>query len=238
MESVAAGLLSAACIVYNNTLNAWPPFQGTLYVPLNVAFATAATLLGLVVVDLTPRELGFQGDAGDVWLGLVAAITVTTPFFVVAASRHAGRIADRRVTGLRGITLAYQALLRVPLGTALTEEVIFRGVLFAAWRATGLSTTAAMLSAAAVFGLWHISPTIHLVRANAPKSSKRNVGLSVLGGVAFTGAAGIALTQLRLATDGLVAPIVLHAGTNSLGTIAAVLAARRAGLTTWDSKRP
>lgn len=229
MELVAPALLSAACIAYNNTLNRWPPFQGISYVPLNLALAMGAVIFGLVVMDLSGEEIGLQGDAGDAWRGALAAVLITAPIFAVALSHLAHRVADRRVATLKGSGLAYQVLVRIPLGTAVTEEVVFRGVLFASWRAAGLSTIASALVAAAGFGLWHVAPTINLMRANSPEATPRSIGLSVLGAVAFTTAAGLALTWVRLKTGGLVAPIVLHAGTNSLGTLAAVLAARRSG---------
>lgn len=227
MEPLGAVLLSAACLAYNNVLNAWPRFQGALFVPLNLIFAAIVTTIAVLLMDLSRDGVGLHGDAGDVLIGLLTAAAVTGPIFAVAFSRHARRVADRRVAGLSGSDLAYQVFVRVPLGTAVTEEVLFRGVVFAAWRATGLTTTAAALMAAAVFGLWHVSPTINLVRANAPDATRRSVGLAVLGAVAFTTAAGAALTWLRLETEGLAAPIALHAGTNSLGTIAAVIAGRR-----------
>lgn len=229
MEPVAAVVLSAVCIAYNNTLNTWPPFQGPLYVPLNIGFGTAVVIFGITVIDLSAEEIGLQGDAGDLWWGSLAAVIITAPIFLIAASRHAHRVADRRVAALKGYELAYQMLVRIPLGTALTEEVLFRGVLFASWRNAGSSTIAATLLTAAVFGLWHIAPTVNLVRANSPQATGRAVRQAVLGAVAFTTAAGAALTWLRLESGGLVAPIVLHAGTNSLGTLAAVIAARRSG---------
>ena len=227
MEEVAAGVLSLVCIGYNNTFNIWPRFQGALYVPLNLAFAAMTVVAGLALLDLSADEMGLRGDLGDLWLGALIAVTITAPAFALALSRHAARIADRRVAGLRGPQLAYQVLARVPLGTALTEEVVFRGVLYAAWREAGWSTVAATLATAAAFGLWHITPTINLVKANSPAASRRARLLSVLGAVTFSAAASVAFTWLRLETEGLVAPIIVHAGTNSLATVAAVVAARR-----------
>lgn len=232
MELAGAAVISAACIAYNNTVNTWRRFQRGLYVPLNLAFAAGVTAFGMNLINLSADDIGLEGDAGDVWLGLLGALVITAPIFVLAASRHSSRIADRRVAALHGRELAYQVVVRIPLGTALAEEVLFRGLLFAAWRATGLSTMAAALAAAAAFGLWHIAPTVNLVRANAPEATLRILAWSAVGAMVFTTAAGIGLAWLRLATDGLVAPIVLHAGTNSLGTIAAVVAARRSAQAT------
>lgn len=229
MDVVFACGLSLAFVAYNNTLNRWGRFEGHIYVALNLALATSATAVAVVVYDLSASELGFQGDSGDVWLGMLAALGLTAPMFLIAGSRHAHRIADRRVADLHGRALAYQMLVRVPLGTAVAEEVLFRAVLFASWSATVSSTSLAALVAAIVFGLWHISPTVNLVRSNTARPAAKTVLLSVMGAIAFTTAAGLALTLVRLETGSLVAPLVLHAGTNSLGTLAAVVAARRTG---------
>lgn len=229
MDPLGPAFLAAACIVYNNILNSWRPFHGPLYIPLNLVFAATTALIAISVVDTGIEEIGLRGDTADLGLGALGALVLTAPIFALATSRHAVRIADQRVADLRGSELAYQVLLRIPFGTALTEEVIFRGVLFAAWRAAGLSTIAAAITAALVFGLWHIAPTINLMRANAPQATPQAVAATVTGAVVFTTAAGMALTWLRLVSGGLLAPVVLHAGTNSLGTIAAVIAARRSG---------
>lgn len=228
MDLLGPILMSAACIAYNNTVNTWPRFQsGGLYVALNLAVTAAATGVGFAVVNLSLDKVGLRGDLRDVWLGTLIALAVTVPIFLVALSRHPGRVADRRVAALRGPELAYQALVRIPLGTALTEEILFRGVLFASWRAAGSSTITATLVSALVFGLWHIAPMLNLVHANRPQATIRTATLLVVAAVAFTTAAGVALTWLRLETQGLAAPIAFHAGTNSLATIASVIAARR-----------
>jgi membrane protease YdiL (CAAX protease family) len=51
--------------------------------------------------------------------------------------------------------------IRFPLGTALYEEVAFRGVLGALWTRRSGERTARTVAAAA-FGAWHILPTVRL----------------------------------------------------------------------------
>ena len=229
MEWAVVVSLVVVLVVYNNVANLWPPFNGPLYVPLNLALAAAAVWVAFLALDVSAASLGLSGDASDAALGLGLAVLLTLPLFVVARSRSAHRIADQRVAGLSGGALAYQVLVRIPLGTAVAEEVLFRGVLYGSLRAVDLSSTGSALVAAICFGLWHIAPTLNLVRANDPGASRSRATRAVVGAVVFTALAGVVLTCLRLRTNGLVAPIALHAGTNALGTLAAVIAARRSG---------
>ncbi|MDQ3964162.1 MAG: CPBP family intramembrane metalloprotease [Actinomycetota bacterium] len=173
------------------------------------------------------RRSRLSGDVGDLLIPVAGIVAFGLATFGIAFSRYRHLIADRRVHGLKGAALAYHSLLRIPLGTALAEELLFRGALFAAWRAAGASTVTAALCAAVSFGLWHISPTAILVSINDPMASARKLRMTIASAVIFTTIAGLGLTWLRLETDGLVAPIVLHAGVNSVGALGAVVAGRR-----------
>ncbi len=219
--------LSVASAVYNNAVNRWRPFHGAAYVPVNVAFTVTVAVLAAHMLDLSPAELGFRSDISDTALPLALVGLFALGVFSLALSRHGRRIADERVAGMRGKALAWYVLIRIPLGTAVVEEVLFRGVLFAAWSEAGRSTVEAALWASIAFGLWHIQPTVIGVRLNDPRASKDKVRAAVLAAVLLTTIAGLGLTWLRVWTDGLLGPIVLHAGINSVGALAAVIAARR-----------
>lgn len=217
-------LVTLALSVYNNVANLWPPFNRAAYVPANLLAAAALVVTATRILGLTEDELGLSGvSAADAALGALAGGLVAAPLFVLIASRRgAGLVADRRVSGLRGRALAYQTLIRVPLGTALLEEIAFRGVLFAAWRPEGEAV--AYVVSSAVFGLWHVSPAATMVRVNRPRAG---LVLPIAGTVAVTALAGAGLTWLRVETGSLVAPFALHATLNSLATLAGSLAGRR-----------
>jgi uncharacterized protein len=222
----AALLLSVAAVAYNNTLNRWESFYGPAYVPFNLTFACAITLVAAAALELSRAALGINGVIVHAGVSLAAVVLFALGAFAFASSRHGHRIADERVAGMHGGALAYYVLIRIPLGTALTEEVVFRGMLFAAWSAVGLSILGAALCSSIAFGLWHIAPTVNGVRINDPYASERKVRAAVLGAMLLTTVAGLGLTWLRVETGGLLAPIVLHAGINSIGALAAVKACR------------
>lgn len=228
MDDLGAAIaLSVAAVAHNNVANWWKPFHGWAYVPVNVVFAGLVTIAAAAILGLSARDLGVRGDLSDVTLPLAIVAVVGVSAFSIAGTRHGHRIADERVEGMRGRTLAFYVLVRIPVGTAVVEETIFRGVLFAAWQEAGASTVGGALWASIAFGLWHISPTIVGVRMNDPSASARKLSVAVFGAVVFTTVAGLGLTWLRVWTDGLLAPIVLHAGVNSVCALAAARAWRR-----------
>lgn len=224
---MARVLVTLALAAYNNAANRWPPFNRAAYVPANLFAAIVLTLIATSVLGLSLEDLGIATSTpGDAVLGLVLGGALAAPLFALSATTRGARVvADRRVAHLRGAALAYQTLVRVPLGTALWEELAFRGVLVAAWRDEG-DVTGALVSSA-VFGLWHVAPAATMVRVNAPGARRATVVRGVAATVAATACAGLALVWLRVRTDSLAAPVALHAALNSLATLASVIASRR-----------
>jgi membrane protease YdiL (CAAX protease family) len=218
--------LSLVMVAYNNVVNRWEPFHEAAYVPVNLTFTGAIMLVTAATLELSRAELGLQGDITDAGVSLAVVAGFGIGALVLARSRHAHRIADRRVVGLSGGALAYHVLARIPLGTAVVEEVLFRGVLFAAWRDAGMSTLGAALCASLAFGLWHISPTMLGIRINNPQAGGAKLRATVLGAVLVTTIAGLGLTWLRVRSGGLIAPILLHGGINAVSALAAVRAGR------------
>lgn len=219
-------LVTFALMVYNNVANLWPPFNRAAYVPANLLASAALLVVAVGVLDLSSADLGLADlDAADAALGGAVGAALAAPVLVLARTRRGSRlVADRRVSGLGGAALAYQTLIRVPLGTALLEEFAFRGVLFAAWRSEGPLT--AYVVSSAVFGLWHVAPAATMVRLNVSRPSRSLLWRGVAGTVTVTGLAGAALVWLRLETGSLAAPFVLHATLNSLATLAGARAGR------------
>ena len=220
-------LLAVGLVAYNNAANLWPPFNTWLYVPANLSAAVVVIVLALGPLGLEAEEIwGGPPRLDDLLVGTIIGAAFTTPLFMLLVARRALRwLADERVAGLSNGPLVYQVLVRIPVGTALLEELAFRGVLYAAWADRG--TTEAALMSSVAFGLWHISPTINLMRANRPGAALGRTALVVVGAVAFTTVAGLGLVWLRLDSGSIAAPWALHATLNGMATVAGVLAHRR-----------
>jgi membrane protease YdiL (CAAX protease family) len=151
--------------------------------------------------------------------GLIAVIVVAG----LAVPEIRDIFADERFTDLGIGALAYQALVRIPLGTALGEELLFRGV----GLGLGLrrwSLLAAVGGSSALFGLWHILPALDSHSAN-PIATGVPVSLLVVATVGITALAGMGFAWLRLRTGHVAAPLVAHAALNSSALLAAAVVA-------------
>ena len=127
---------------------------------------------------------------------------------------------DKRITALGGRAVAYQVMVRIPVGTVLWEEIAFRGVLQAALRRV-MSEGAAITVTSGVFGIWHIRPTVEALRVNGLAGERRHAAARVLAGVAVTTAGGVLLSWLRARSGSLAAPVLLHITANCGGLVTA-----------------
>ena len=223
---LAAPLVLFLC-AWNNVVVHRLPGHPWSYVVANLA-ATGALLAAGRASGLSWDDLGLARrrlPAGLRWGGVCAAVVACGYAGALAVPGLRPLLTDARVAGLDAGAVAHQVLVRIPLGTVLWEEVAFRGVLLATLtRLVSVRTATAM--SAAVFGIWHVRPTLSALAANdLADGPVVRVGAVVLGCVA-TGVAGVLFAWLRLRSGSLVAPALLHLATNTLGTLAAVAASR------------
>ena len=167
------------------------------------------------------HDLGLSARAlkrGLVWAAVMFAL-FAAGFAVFAAATAAlpvlaAWVSDLNVTA-PSHTVLLQALVTIPLGTVLIEEVAFRGALPALLGRAGAGTRTAILGSAVLFGLWHVAPS--LTEALHATASAGAVVAAVLGTVAFTTASGVGLGWLRHRSRSLLPPMMVHLATNSLG---------------------
>lgn len=202
------------------------------YVPLCVA-VTALLLLIARWDGVTRADLGLARDT--VRRGLRWALVLTGAVLLVygiglAVPFTRDAFLDDRAANLSVGELVYRALVRVPFGTVLLEEVAFRGVLWAMLKRRW-GTTWATAGSSLLFGLWHIQPSLDLSRANtavgaAFGTSRTGTALSVAAAVAVTAIGGVILCELRRRSASLLPPVALHIALNSAGYTLAWAAAR------------
>ncbi|MEV7005619.1 type II CAAX endopeptidase family protein [Streptosporangium sp. NPDC051022] len=222
--------------------------------PLTSAATTGALLLLARRSGLSWSEMGFGDRARGLRIGGALASAVAAVYGVGVAVPATRRFFhDERALGLSRARVIEEALLQVPVGTVLLEEVGFRGVLHALVARSHGNVTATALSSA-LFGLWHVLPAIDMMAANpalsrlaageAPgngdgkpsgsggrerpgigdgRTSTRETLRGVAGSVVTTGVAGVFFCELRR-RGGLLAPSLFHVATNSLGYLFARLA--------------
>jgi membrane protease YdiL (CAAX protease family) len=178
---------------------------------LLIAWSTGATRadLGLALADVRSGLLYGAGAFGIVLLVLLVA---------AAVPETNGFLHDSRAQITSG-RLEYELGVSIVLLTAIPEELAFRGVLLGSaldlwgpWRAS--------LVTSALFGLWHITPTLHTMRDNrevaGAAATVDGQVLLVLGAIAVTFVAGLLFCWLRLRSKSLIAPVMAHAATNGL----------------------
>lgn len=169
----------------------------------NVAFATLAVVAALAA-GYTTAELGLarRGVAAGLRWGVGAMVVVGVVLAVGVVIPGGRGWFEHDGADLTTGELLRKALWTIPVGTALVEELVFRGVVLAvSWRI--FSARNAVLASAVIFGLWHIPPIVH----DGPAT--------VLGTVAATTAAGVGFALLRLRTGSVIAPMLAHVATNS-----------------------
>lgn len=217
------GFAIASCAflaAYNNVFGAHP-WHSRWYVPVN-AGATGVALSAAAASGLTATDIGV-GRA--TWrpgrLGSQLAATVAAAWlFVVAVPAAHPLLNDKRIGALDGRAIAYQAVVRIPIGTVLWEETAFRGVLHAGLRRV-MPEGAAITVTGGVFGIWHIRPTVQALRVNGLADGRRQAIAGAFAGVAVTTASGVLLSWLRERSGSLAAPALLHLAANCGGLVAA-----------------
>ncbi|GAA4096538.1 CPBP family intramembrane glutamic endopeptidase [Nonomuraea soli] len=220
-------VLTAANVLNNRVAQRWAP--------LTSAVATGALVAMARRSGLSWQEMGFEhGRRGAVAGGTLAFAVAAVYTAGISIPRTRELFRDERALSLSRSRAFEEALLQVPVGTVLLEEVGFRGALYGMLRRTH-GTAAATAVSSGLFGLWHILPAIDMARANPALGAltageegpgRADVARVVAGSVVSTAAAGVFFCELRR-RGGLLTPSLLHVATNSLGYLFARIAPGR-----------
>lgn len=217
-------LLAVANVMSNKVLPSWA------YAPWNVAVASLLLWVGWRTVG--PAEIGWQQwRRGAAWGAVLFVLTAIVMGTAVLMPVFNDLFQDRRVHDGVG-TLVYQALVRIPLGTVLLEEVAFRSVLPGLF-AVRWGVLRGSILASFLFGLWHVLPALTLNRVNPVAgdvfgSGDAAVAAAVVFAVVGTFFAGLWWCWIRYRSRSILATMIAHVSTNSLGYVIAWFVATRA----------
>ena len=212
--------LVASNVMSNGVLPDW------LYVPWNLAATGVVVLIALRWDRCTLAHLGLtkeEAKSGLRWGGSIALVIIVGMTLFALLPWTSQAYEDSRAD-VSGWVVAYRALIAIPFGTVLFEEVSFRGVL------PGLvdhhrSHRFAVITSALLFGLWHVLPSLTLSESNDALSDElpgilgQLVGIG--GGVVFTAFVGFLFMWIRDRSGSVVAPALVHIATNSTGFVLA-----------------
>jgi uncharacterized protein len=190
-------------------------------------------LLGARLRGLGRVELGLgaaEARRGVRW-GAAIILLVAVVFTVgvlVPLSRSAFLDSRYHESVGRGLL---DALVVIPLGTVLLEEIAFRSVLWGVLRVQ-LAPVWVVTITSVLFGTWHVLPSLHLSSANKgvgavfAGAGSAGQALSVFGTVCFTAIGGAVFGELRRRTGSVVTSMAAHWATNGLGVLFGLLAWR------------
>jgi uncharacterized protein len=220
----AVGLVLVALAVAKGVDRAVPGAHVAVGLGLITCLVAIARAQGLTTADLGLARS--SRPAGLRWGATAAALVGTAYALAYVTGLVRGVLPDGG--GGLGRAALWTVLVAIPLGTVLPEELAFRGLLLALLgHRYGL--LAASLLSSALFGLWHVVPSLGGGTANATMASvvgadAAGTVLRVVVTVVFTALAGVALCWLRLRSGSLLAPVLAHWTVNGLGVIVTLVA--------------
>lgn len=151
-------VLAAANVMNNRVAKRWAPVTSVV--------ASGTLLMIARRAGLSWPELGFDRPRRGAAIGGPLAAGVAAVYLAgIALPRTRPLFHDERALALSRGRLLEEALVQVPLGSVLLDEVAFRSVL-PALLGKSFSTPAAVAASAGLFGLWHVLPAMDMARAN------------------------------------------------------------------------
>jgi membrane protease YdiL (CAAX protease family) len=211
---VALAIAFAVALVLYGNLVAFRAPRSRSVVAMNLAIAASLVAIARIT-GISWHALGLDAEGvvpGLLWGGILALVVVLVGAVILLTPL---RRAFRDVRAVEMRPSAFQYLVRIPFGTALPEEAMFRGVLLAALAGQGLEL-GAVLGSSVAFGLWHVGASLDFLRANQPRADVGTKVLAASAGVLLTTVAGAAFAVLRVAAESLLAPILVHAAINAV----------------------
>lgn len=214
-EVRVAVALSVVLLIYGNAASSFPHDTRERF----LLWSNLALMVGLLAwalgrARLTVLEIGLdpRNAPGSALFGLVLSVVAAIPpvaFIVLAPLFNDGSVEAPDITERSGAGMACFLLFRQPVGTALFEEVAFRGVLYGAWQRVG-GDRAALLATSATFSLWHLVITSRTVAESGVVSGPPMVAGGVIVSLAGLFIGGLIFAYLRWHTRSIAAPTVVH----------------------------
>ncbi len=214
---------SLLLVLYNNIINLLPgQLHAKIYVFFNLFLLFLLLLFSRKYLHLDFADIGYKSEnlLRSLFTGLLFACAILLPFLLVLVLLPVLGIRIRAPIVDVGTLpeFLYRIFIRIPLGTALFEESLFRGILYA-YLIKKHSFKKTLLLTGIFFAIWHIVPAIKVM------SSNFQFGLCIVGilmlGVGLIGAflAGMYFAVLRRYSRDLYGCLLCHALVNDLSLV-------------------
>ncbi len=194
--------------------------------------AASTALYWALLSGFTPDDLGigFGFILSGVLVAIGASVIILSAAYVVTFIPFIKRILlnHNSILQSKPTKIAYETTVRIPLSTALSEEILFRGVLLGVFLSI-YPTIEAVIITSIVFGFWHIFPALNTMNENYYKknTSRSKKILSVLANIATTTIAGIFFSWLRILSNSILAPWLVHWTINSSSVLSVIFASKK-----------
>jgi CAAX protease family protein len=225
--------ISAVVLMAGSSLALNGAFSRRLVVPTALVSAVGMLLISRLAGATTEQQgLALESAPRGVRIGVVIGAPVVATMAAAAYIPSTQKFfRDERIIGADGPSALYELFIRMPLATAIGEELMFRSALEGILRSRR-SSLQALLTSAALFGIWHTLPALDRLRSNpgARAVHKDNNVLKVVvvtGVCCATAGAAVALSYLRQKTGSVLAPIIVHYAINSGAFAGGWLASRQ-----------
>lgn len=213
-----------AILIYGTVLARFIPRKA--HISSNLLAALATVGLGLFLgLSLPQMGLTLDGVKNVIIISALATGAIFLGTFAVSFLPFLRHIfLGESFANARVRKVFFEAGFRIPLGTALVEEILFRGVLLGILLQSYSPLTSTII-AAAVFGLWHIAPSINSIESNTAvqerlRSKSLHAKGSVAGIVLVTFIAGLFFNWLRIISGTILTTWLVHWAINSSGAVA------------------
>jgi membrane protease YdiL (CAAX protease family) len=188
-----------------------------VYIPWAIIALSAALLWARGPGKLSWAEVGFNGvhwkrSAG---IGVLCGLVLAIPLLMILAFPilFAEPVRYREIQNLDVRGLLWRLGVELTIATAITEEVLFRGILQALFK-RALSSTPALISTNVVFALWHLGVNALSLQQNMPVLPLLPAAVTqvigYLGSLIAVGFGGMIFSVLRERTNHLAASITMH----------------------------
>ena len=206
--------------IYNNVVNLLPlQLHARIYVWLNLTVLLLVWFWARKSLNLSASDIGFtKKNLGKSLLyGLGVTAVIVLPAFALRQLLPALGITGAiiRLEGFSGAELWWRVLVRIPLGTGLFEETLFRGI-FYGYLVKHYSTRRAIFRSSLFFTFWHIMPALKVILVNFRVTSPMSLIGMWLVGLAGAYVAGLLFAWLRNRTGNIAGCLTAHILINDL----------------------
>jgi membrane protease YdiL (CAAX protease family) len=210
-------------VLFNNLIDFLPlGLHDTIYLWLNLSLLLIIWWWSKKYLKLSNEDIGFckKNLLRSLLLGFAVACAVIVPFALILLIRvNLGLAIKGPALPVNTLQhLLWRSIFRIPLGTALFEEMLFRGFAYG-FIGKWLSGLKTVLLTSLLFASWHVVPAFKTVRFNF------GVGEFLLGSalwaVFLIGSfiAGLIFAWIRYQGKHIAGCILAHAFINSFALI-------------------